>query len=273
MNDLIPKHSIEELCAHRDRALEMYRQAAECMAAAHRAAERALDGTRFYGMGDHDFRPMTYNPNPAEFAENARCNLDRQLWRHLMRLSRLSDVLDAQAREDLEKSLKDKPPAADQDTIAATLTSLVGSAAHIVKRGVVNLFRDLHPRFKRHDAFRIKARIALDYARTQIGGSSWATSFSWQSWNTYGRSRDQLIDLERLLHVLDGRKPPEHGEAVDVRIDAASKQEQDRLETEYLSLRWFKNGNVHATIKREDLVERINAILAEGGGIAHDKAA
>jgi tetratricopeptide (TPR) repeat protein len=261
MHELIPKGTIEELCAHRERALEMYRQAGEMYAAAHRAAQRALDGTSFYGLSRHDLDCLCYNPSAEGLLENARKNLDRQLWRYLMDRSRLSDVMDAKAREELAKSLGKDPPAANADNIAATLSSLIGDAPVILKRGLITLFENLSPEFRRHDAFRFTGKLVIKSALSAITGSD-----RWQTWDHWSKGREHLLDLERVLFVLDGKEPPSFSTSVAEKVTFA-KHGASSVETDYLDLRWFKNGNMHITIKRADLVERINAILAERGGI------
>ncbi|WP_196518336.1 DUF4942 domain-containing protein [Halomonas sp. PA16-9] len=44
------------------------------------------------------------------------------------------------------------------------------------------------------------------------------------------------------------------------------------LETDWLRCRWFANGNLHLWLKREDHIDRINALIADycGAALAHD---
>lgn len=256
--DLIRKASIEELCAHRARALELYEQAARCIRDANAAAARCMNGQTFHGPSRHDLDGLGYKVDPPAFAEDMRVLVDRQLWRYLLNHTHLSDYLDAKAREDLEKSLKDKPPAADPATIEATLASLASNAGAMLERGVIELFRSLRPEFKRHDAFRMTCRFVLSNARgTGI----------FSGWSHWGRGRDYVVDLERICCVMQGKPVPDYAENVACKVDAAAHKEETTLDHGPLSLRWFKNGNVHVTITEPELVARLNQILAKSGGI------
>jgi hypothetical protein len=92
---------------------------------------------------------------------------------------------------------------------------------------------------------------------------------SWGSgWSTYGNGREKLSDLDRVFHVLDGKKPPEDSNAADV-ISRAYGQKQHVVDTPYFSARLFPgNKNIHLTFKRLDLVDRANDIIAKHAGRA-----
>lgn len=76
---------------------------------------------------------------------------------------------------------------------------------------------------------------------------------------------DQLDDLERILSLLAGRSIPEARNSLATRI--GEKLSMDRrqagYEDELFEIRWFKNGNLHVRFKRQDLVQKMNRILAK----------
>ena len=89
--------------------------------------------------------------------------------------------------------------------------------------------------------------------------------YGYQSWSHWSRGRDHLIDLERTLFVIDGRKPPAARESIVNQIESYRRGDDGErfFETDELAVRWFKNGNVDVTIKRDDLIAKLNQIIAE----------
>ena len=80
----------------------------------------------------------------------------------------------------------------------------------------------------------------------------------------YGKRRDQLADLDRMLNLLDGKPVPENRHDLSIRLaDHISKQHSTVYEDEYLSIRYFQKGSGHITFKRPDLVEKMNGIIAK----------
>jgi hypothetical protein len=44
------------------------------------------------------------------------------------------------------------------------------------------------------------------------------------------------------------------------------KTREMQVETDYMRVRWFKNGNIDVEIKKPELIERINRIIAKHFG-------
>lgn len=262
MHELIPTHTLEELCAHRERALERYRATFKAYLAAHEAGIRAVNGTQFHGPPEIA-RAFGYQPRAAdedEFVGACRSSLDEQIWRYVINATRLGDVMDSTAREELENGLRTAVPHATLDNMRATLSTLHGDAAKIMCRGVITLFERLSPEYRRHDAFRFTGRFVLKGAlRAYAYGGGWSGF----------RGADGLLrDLERVLAVFDGQAPPEYIASVSNKLLTATRGWQiGIMETDKLRIRWFKNGNLHVDVLNPEHIERINAILADRGGI------
>ena len=80
-----------------------------------------------------------------------------------------------------------------------------------------------------------------------------------------GWRRDQLADLERMLHLLDGKPIPDNRGDVTTRLmDHVSLQNGSHIyEDDYFSIRYFQKGTGHITFKRPDLVDKMNDIVAK----------
>lgn len=272
LTDSLPirKDSLDELVGHRNRALELARQGilllAEAEAAARRAAPMETHAGFVYELCNKHSYCMRFlvggdehEPNRDRLGEcmaTVAQHVDEHAWASLQRLSGLRTLMDDKARQEFEKQLREKPPAFTADNITATYMALAADAGAIFERGLINVFNNFNPhRYKTNSAFRIGPRAILSHVFTAFG-----------SWNYYARYEQQLIDLDRVFHVLDGKTPPEGSTAADV-LYFALKEKKTTAETPYFTARIFPgNGNVHLKFTRAELVKRANDIIAKHFG-------
>jgi hypothetical protein len=77
-----------------------------------------------------------------------------------------------------------------------------------------------------------------------------------------------VLDLDRVFHVLDGKVAPDYqqGLGAAIRETMARRDGTMQCESDYFRARWFKNRALHLWMKRADLVERANRLIAEHFG-------
>lgn len=265
---LIRKDSIEELCGHRARALELYAQGYALLAEAYQTSTRACIGNSSVYPLDHE---LFRSPNPEslpDFAAKARTHIDRAMWRALIVNTPIGSLMDKAERDKLEAALQAEPPEATADNIFATMSRLFGEADVIFRRGLVNAFSRLNRDYKSHDGFKIGDRIVLSYI---VQCDDWADHFNY-------RSEDVLRDVDRVFHILDGKAAPDYqqGLCAAMRTQMQTRRNSDtrndnpdykrEVETPYFRVRWFKNGNAHMWFLRDDLVMKANRLIAEHFG-------
>ena len=251
---IIKKQSISEVVAHRDRAIECLVRAYDMMEEANKAYMRASETE--HGLY---FRDM---PTPSHFGsqrksaqEWAQEVVDRQVWRYLLGASGLKNLMDAQAVDEFEKQLQKQPPACTIDTINSTFSSLNETKNETFVRGLINVFNKLDSdRYKTNDAFKITPRIIMSRVLSTCGGG----------FNYWNKGGEAIGDLCRIMHILDGKQPKDHlGDFRSVIASAWTwSKKESTAESEYFHARLFKNGNAHITIKRLDLVEKANKLIA-----------
>lgn len=117
------------------------------------------------------------------------------------------------------------------------------------ERGVIECFRRLSWDYKTNEPCKFGKRIIVSYF------------FTYGSPNN--RATDQLDDLVRVFHVLDGKPEPDHRNGIYSLAWAARQDRQSFAENDYLALKWYKKGTAHITFKRLDLVEQMNRIVAK----------
>jgi hypothetical protein len=170
--------------------------------------------------------------------------------------------MDREEREKFDQSIKNDPPEATPDNFLATFARLAGEADMIFRRGLVNAFSRLSRDYKSNDGFKIGERTVLTW------GVSFCKIMNWFRFSTY--AEEVLRDVDRVVHVLDGKPAPEYQQGLCAALRGAMqdyrKGGSTTVETPYWRARFFKNGNLHLWLLRDDLRTRANKLIAEHFG-------
>jgi hypothetical protein len=259
--ELIRRESIAELVTHRNLALDLYRQAAELIGRADKAAALACPSQeRSTGLQKEQSDMLQYIGrfhSPEEFAESMRVITDRALWSHLVKATSMADIMDADAKKEFREQIEKNPPVCSVDSICATMFNNAANANDMFERGVVNAFKKLDSKYRTNDRFKVGKKIVIRNAFSDHG-----------SWNHWADASDEIHDIERALMIIDGKKPASRAGGILGVIDSARHEipgygpKSGTCENEYFHIRMFINGNIHATFKRLDLIEEVNRIIA-----------
>jgi 16S rRNA G966 N2-methylase RsmD len=267
---------IEDYCKAHDDALQLYGHAQESWETYRQAIEKANKAAKFVAPNQSNFfisplefgREMDEAKTDDQRREVYRARVARAGWRELLENTKAATLLDAQAKEEFRASL-DNPAPFTAETCESTLAALYGEAESMQNRGLVNIFTKLNWRdYVSNDCFTIGPRIIVEYALEKV-----ISSFSWKNY----RTRDLLIDLERIIDLLEGReaKPPQ---ASIVRCMEAGKQDLDdpnpryrgldeqEYEDDVFLIRWFLKGTMHIRIKSPDIRAKLNRMIASHFG-------
>lgn len=279
--DVMQPDAIRDVCEFRDQALMKMNEAIETLkrgyalvAEATGFEERAHCGTRFYleDRTDNEHYKLLFNKDfdPDKSFEVYRKHVDACCWIYIIDRVGIEQIMDKTAKDELRASLLADVPEITFETVSSTIEKLLEDAELIFMRGIAKAFSELDRSFKSHNGFKIGSRIILTRVFTE-----------WGHWNHYSHVRDTFIDIERVFAVLDG-KPPAGGAlvaAVEESRGGGFTARQSSVETEYMEIRGFKNGNAHFWFTRPDLVRKVNKILAGfygevvPDGMAADKTA
>lgn len=282
-NALALPANLADLCDGRDKAIELWLQAYDgyhaslALAGAASIAGRLglqAPSTERYG-GDAVDRTrafMTDQPNETRdrltgkvtsvdarehFAAIITKDVDRRCWDHMMVKLGLDQLLDRQAREEFQASLKTDPPAFTVENCRATFGTIWAGRRDMYLRGIANVFMAMDRRFRSHDAFAIGNRLIIERAMN---------SESWGGWNNYNR-RDTLHDVERIFRELDGLGPIGLNQAGGIvhQVEQAKRAGglPKLVQGYYFRVRVFQNGNLHLWFERKDLLKQVNALLLE----------
>ncbi|WP_163363223.1 DUF4942 domain-containing protein [Enterobacter cloacae] len=183
-------------------------------------------------------------------------NLDRGIWRDLMKRSGMLSLMDATAREQWYNSLeKEDIPVVSEENILSTFEQLHHNKQETFERGIINVFRGLSWNYKTNNPCYFGKKIIVN---NLVKYDKWGYSLSW------GWRRDQLADLERLLMLLDGKPVPDNRADVTRRLGdhIHNDRNSNSYEDEMFTIKYFQRGTAHITFRRAELVDKLNDIIA-----------
>ena len=246
---LIKSASIEEMVAHRDRALAIFEQ----------MKSLRNDFATTCARGLNDTTPTIYLSlsQRGYDTDDIRADVDRYFWRDVLAKSGIKELMGAKQIAEFENQISKHPPEFSVENVQATFQPYMSNPRSVFDQSIVDLFERLPRCYKSNDAFKIGKRIVVTNAYAG----------AWRSWThlSYGHDRrDQVRDLNRIFHILDGQK--ESGSFVDEIAVAMRSNETNVHDNRYIRVRWFMNGNAHLWLLRDDLVRDCNLILAEHYG-------
>ena len=183
-------------------------------------------------------------------------NLDRSIWRDLMKKSGMLSLMDAQARDQWYNSVeKDDIPAVSEENILSTFEQLHLNKGEVFERGVINVFKGLSWNFKTNSPCKFGAKIIVTGL---VKFDRWGFGLNW------GWQRDRLADLERMLMLLDGKPVPDNRADVTRRLSdhIHENRHSNRYEDEMFVIKYFQKGTAHIVFKRPELIDKLNNIIA-----------
>jgi hypothetical protein len=185
-------------------------------------------------------------------------NLDRDIWQDLMKKSGMLSIMDAQARDQWYRNLESKDlPAISEESIYSTFEQLHCDKGEVFERGVINIFKSLSWHYKTNSPCRFGKKVIVT---NLVSYNQWGFTLN------HSYRRDQLADLERMLHLLDGKPLPDNRSDLTTRLYEhirANPQMAKVYEDEYFSIKYFMKGSAHLTFRKPGLVEKMNDIVAK----------
>jgi hypothetical protein len=185
-------------------------------------------------------------------------HLDRGIWQDLMKKSGMLSLMDAQAREQWYRNLEgDNIPAISEANILSTFEQLHQSKDEVFERGVINVFKGLSWHYKTNSPCRFGKKVIIS---NLVSYNQWGFTLN------HGYRRDQLADLERMLHLLEGKPLPDNRSDITTRLYEhirANPQMAKVYEDEYFSMKYFMKGSAHLTFKKPALMDKMNDIIAK----------
>jgi hypothetical protein len=250
--ELVPAVSIENLLNVRAGAIARYAKIRDLYAEARGMLEAINVRVPRVTMAGSGYRDAGRDADDTHALELVSKEIDAATWGYLMRESGLRTFMDAKARETWDEKIgKHEVPPLTIENIEATFSDLYANRGRMFEDGVINMFKGLAWDYKTNSPVRFGKRIIVTCLAQYAGTSA---NF---------RTCDKIDDLMRVFHVLDGKPERDVRRGTYSDISAAWARRERFYENEYIAVKWFKNNNGHITFKREDLVDKLNLIVAK----------
>lgn len=256
VNSLVKSISLTNMVNQRAAVVDRLRQALDLITEAEQLAAVAKVGfprlvvDNGYSLRGRSISLSGMNANRPDVEATIYQTIDAPAWQYLLNESGLRTFMDASAREKWNKQIAGgEVPALTLANIEATFKMLYQSRGDMFERGVIECFRRLSWDYKTNEPCKFGKRIIVNGI------------FTYGSPNS--RTTDELDDLMRVFHVLEGKPEADHRNGIYALVAEAWKGRATTAENDYLRLKWFKKGTGHVMFKRLDLVERMNKIVAK----------
>jgi hypothetical protein len=252
-----PITELDSLLERRERALAMLTEGVRLIAEASALTPDREGNLSRIGMASELRSQDWYGVDKPESRERLvqQCmqEFDRCGWLYLLRRSKLAELMSKQDKDAYYSQLQKDPPEMTRDTVTTTFVELFGNRQATWRRGVVELFASLGGGYKSHDAFKVSRRMIIPHALSGHGG-----------WSFYRHADDQIDDLQRVIHLIQGKEPPEERWS-DI-IERHRRGGATGWHAGCVEFRWFKNMSLHIWMQDEAIVDAINEIIAEHYG-------
>jgi hypothetical protein len=256
-HNIVPSISITHLLQQRAAVLERITQAFALIEEADRLAAAAHLGFPYLAVSkacrsNGEAIAGSFS-TPGSALRTAQSAIDAAAWRYLMQESGMRSLMSASKRQAFDEQVnKGEMPELTRDAIEATFGALHEARGTMFEQGAVECFKRLSWAYKTNQPQKFGKRIVVRYLSYAYGLNHSST--------------DQLDDLMRVFHVLDGKPEPDYRCATYALITQATREQHQYPKTcehPYFSLKLFGNGNGHLCFKRLDLVDALNRIIAK----------
>lgn len=244
--EIINTVSFESLILKRDGILQRVEQILKLEAEVNQMLN-SLDAPSFlsvlHGTSKHT---SLFNVPKEKQMETAQQRMDKLLWRNLMEKSGLRQYMSTRMLSEWDAILYDatKPvPELTLEAVSATFKGLSNNRASMMIEAVVELFKSLSWSYKNNLPQKLGKKLILTHM------------------NTYSRSVNRLNDLERVVDMLQGKKPY-NDRLGEIYYKLSMKNGAGEYDHEWCKLRWFKNENCHVIFKDTALLDELNKLIA-----------
>ena len=249
MDDIVIPQTVYDLCQARENSISLFKMAYETL----KNVEQSLEGLGTY-LSPANMIPKT---DVTDFEKM----LDTNLWRHAFNQIGLLQYMDAQAKHEFEKDLDKDAPEFTLENIKTTFFSAAADADKMFARGIVNTFHWLSSDHKTNtnSPFKINPKAIMKYMVLTNYSGGLRISY-------HGEKQERINDIDRVIKTLDRKKhqPRELETAINATFSHETVYEDD-----YYRIKGFKNGNMHFEFKRQDLLDKVNLIIAKYYGENH----
>jgi hypothetical protein len=256
VTELVPTATIAAVCqAYHDSAADV-REAFRLLHQTDKRTKMVLANEYPHFLPDHWYLH-------GNEAQECVVRLRREAWWYIYRQTRVWEICSIKQREELEKEAREGDlPEVTELNVLAFLEKLQASLPDMFEQALKEVFDWLRPQrgwggeYKTNNRFAIGRKVILGYCVDE----TWRGRF-----DVYYGKRQHLQALDNVFHLLDGQGVSRYPHDLVTAMNATGQKGGQACETDYFRCKWFRNGNLHITFKRIDLVTEINKRAGASG--------
>lgn len=279
-NALLVKQTIPDMVDRRNELINSFKEFVDVLEQAQEKFSRIKETlmmetgkeTPFYSSSKEaqNFWNVLNFSNKDDYLFKARRIVDSSFWSKLFTELNVEKLMDATEKvrfarimeyveekrnivngEILNKEeIEENSPEFNIGNAQSTVENIIAQSGDMFLRGIATAFSKLDRCFKSHDGFKLGNRIIIKNI---------------YEWGCYIRPniKDLFVDIERVFSVLDKKTNAQFDDIITgISKLGVKNNENNEFETDYFRIKIFKNNNAHFWFKRDDLVLKVNKLLA-----------
>lgn len=231
-----------QMCERRDEIVTLITKSIESL----NEADRLLKTMTKYGLSFD--RNTIYNPSDdaqkIKTIENLTKQADSKIWGHIVELGQFKKLMTVKQQRKLSEQIEKCPPVTI-DTVTATFSDLLASRPDMLHDLIETAFLERSKGYKSNLGMKINKRQVVNGVFCKYGFRNWGS-----------HPCDRLDDIAKAIAILTGT------EQINITNELQADSEITRFDGK-VRFKAFKNGNVHIWIDDNELLERLNDVLAK----------
>ena len=256
------RQTAAQMVATYEAALQKMEAAYQSLAEAQTMLENAF-GTETSGLDTISRYENWNHERPDEYLKDIKRHVKRGAWRRIVEITEIHKLMSEKRSDQFNKALDDDAlPELTIEAIYDQIQAFAQNADALRAESVKEVYDFLRPKssYVTNSPFSVGKQVII----TNIVEHTYGGGFH----VTYYSKGQNLIQLDRLFHTLDGKGAP-NGYVSELSDAINTSGKDGYAETEYFKAKCYHNGNLHITFKRLDLVALLNQI-AGGEAVLRD---
>ena len=187
-------------------------------------------------------------------AQQNKDAMKKTMWGFIVEKTQIRHLLTEKKKKELDRMIEDETlPEVETETVQAFISNLACNLPNLFKEACCEVFDMLRPprsEYKTNTGFEIGSKVIMNYM----------VDWSYGSCMLEYRREQNLINLDNVFHLLDGKGNTKYPHDLVTTIKTAIRENRWEAETEYFRCKWHKKRSLHITFKRLDLVQELNRI-------------
>lgn len=215
------------------------------------------------GSGEFSFT----GPHKAD-RDQALDYLHRKAWRMVYERLDIRRLLNQKRSDQLDADLdRGELPEFTDAVIFSILRGLLEYGQEYAQEAILEAYRILRAGASAHDRYKTNQKYARYSLGKKVIMDGWVRdSYGWTAFRVNRAHTNNVRIVDRAFHLLDGK--PFNSNSYNSPLIDAINTSTGTGETEYFQFKCWRNGNVHLTFTRPDLVAQLNKIAGGNNRLA-----